>query len=210
MGSAMFLLFLNKLSFQTMSPRFEKNLFLTCLVLLFVVQGLAYAFAADGDAENASESSVEDYACLTAFVEQASPFLEEYEQFLDEYFQIDTPTSGQVEDAMDFYRYVEDQLETIYEENVNFEGRKSLEDTNVELLYCSQIRDQYIRFAQVLLQEHASGSSASKRSFEVVDGLKILNEDLEEFSETFFGTFPGAFNQMNNALPCYARQCITK
>jgi len=178
-----------------------------------VFQGLFYAFAEDTEGSGATE----DYACVQYISEQSFPVLQNYEDFLNEYFQIDKPTSSQTEKAMDYYRYVEDTLNAIYNDSLKAarglfskEDNTTLDQSNAEVTYCSSIRDQYLRAAQVLLERQVLSSASSKRTFKMVDGLKIMNEDLGDFSQEFLETFPGIFNQMNNALPCYARQCITQ
>lgn len=184
---------------------FESRLFLLASSLLVVFLGLFSSLAAETET-----TSEEDYLCAQAMVEQGGEIVEAYEEFLNEYFLIDNPSSNQVEEAMDFYRYVEDSLMNLYASSLNAGRGKALDFVSSEVTYCSTIRDQYIDYARVLLQKQALSSANTKTVFEVVDGLKVMNEDLEEFSEVFMETFPGIFNQMNNALPCYARQCITQ
>ncbi len=186
---------------------FETRLFLLCTALLVVFQSLFFAFAE----ETTDEETPLNYACAQTMIDDGSALLDNYELFLNEYFLVDTPGSNQLEGAMDYYRYVEDGLNSIYSGALVIEGdSKTLEFASAEVTYCASIRDQYLRYAQVLLQKQLLSSANSKRTFEMVDGLKVMNDDLGDFSEQFLETFPGAFNQMNNALPCYARQCITK
>ncbi len=195
-----------------MKSSLESRLFLLCIALLISVQGLFFAFAEETESEESLEETQADYACAQMLIDSGSAIVEGYEEFLNEFFKIDYATSNQVGDAMDFYRYVEDSMNDLYETvaSVDSDGSKSTGFASAELTYCSLIRDQYIAYARALLQKHALASANSKTTFEVVDGLKVLNADLEDFSEAFLEVFPGAFNQMSNALPCYARQCITK
>lgn len=195
-----------------MKSSFETRLFLLCIAVLIVFQGLIFAFAEDDTTE-----SSEDNACAYEINEKSSVLIQSYETFLNEFFLIDTPTSNQVENAMDYYRFVEDSLYYIYSDSMSIaggpfskDGNTFLDSVSAEVTYCSHLRDQYIQYAQALLQKQVINSASSKRTFKVIDGLKIMNKDLGDFSEQFLETFPGIFNQMNNALPCYAHQCILK
>lgn len=199
-----------------MKTSMETSLFLLSTALFISVQGLLGEAASNeavaAEEEESSEETQADYLCAQTLIDSGTPLITGYEDFLDEFFKIDNPTSNQVEEAMDFYRYIEDSMNTLYETaaTVDSDGSKSSSFASSELTYCSLIRDQFIDFAKVLLQKQALASANSKTTFEVVDGLKVLNADLEDFSQEFLETFPGAFNQMANALPCYARQCILK
>ena len=193
-----------------MKSSLESRFFLFCIALFISVQGLFYVMAAETDTEETEEAT--DYACSQTMIDQGGAIVEGYQEFLDGFFNVDAPTSDQLEDAMDFYRYIEDSLLSLYRSAsaVTDSGAKTTEFASKELTNCAYLRDQYIEFARALLQKQALGSAYSKTTFEVVDGLKALNEDLDDLSKEFSEVFPGAFHQMNNALPCYARQCIVK
>lgn len=191
--------------------QFESILFLLCVAILIVLAGVLFVFADETEDETTEATSEEDYLCAQTMVDQGYEVVSSYEEFLNEYFLIDNPSSNQVEEAMDYYRYVEDTLMNLYNSSMGVQlSGKALDSASSETTYCSTIRDQYIDYARMLLQKQALSSANTKTVFEVVDGLKVMNEDLEEFSEVFMETFPGIFNQMNSALPCYARQCITQ
>lgn len=190
--------------------KLDKPLFLLCLVALLTVQGMLRVGAEDAEVTEEDATSEEDFACGQAMIEQGSVIVEDYETFLDELFKVDTPSSGQVEEAMTYYRYVEDALNNIFSDNLHISGFRTLDFANTNATYCTYIRDQYLDFAQTLLQKQILLSANSKRTFEIIDGLKAMNENIENLYEDFHAVFPGLFNQMNNALPCYARQCITQ
>jgi len=160
--------------------------------------------------EHNGETSDDDYACAQHMLDNAPDLIDNYETFLNELFQVDQPSSEQVESAMTFYRYVETTLNNMFEVANSFDVVKSIDSASSEVAYCTYIRDQYIDYARLLLNQQVLGSGSSKRTFQVVDGLKAINEGLEEFVLDFVGTFPTMFNKMNNALPCYASQCILK
>lgn len=194
-----------------MMYRLENRFFLLCTALVLVLNGLFYAFAAE-DTEEESYTVVDgvDYACGQAVAEDAVVIVQSYKRFLDEYFQVDRPSSKQVDDAMSFYRYVRTSIQKSYDQNLNVRKNDTLESATVANNYCSYVRDQYIAAAQALLEKQVILSSNSKRTFKVVDGLKAINENMDRFSEDFNGIFPGLFRQLDHDLPCYARQCIVQ
>ncbi len=112
--------------------------------------------------------------------------------------------------AMTAYRVVEYSLRGIYEKNVDLEHVKTFSAASNEDYYCTSLRDEYIQFAQLLLQKQVVASANSKTTFKVIDGLKDMNESLRDLTMDFLSTFPTVFEKMDNALPCYARQCTTK
>ena len=194
-----------------MKSSLESRFFLLCIALFISVQGLIYVMAEETDTEETGETPA-DYACSQTMIDEGGAIVEGYQEFLDVFFNVDAPTSDQMETAMDFYRYIEGSLLALYRSAaiVTGGGTKTTEFASAELTNCAYLRDQYIDFARALLQKQALASAYSKTTFEVVDGLKALNEDLDDLSKEFSEVFPGAFHQMNNALPCYARQCIVK
>lgn len=191
--------------------KLESRLFLLCLSLMLVFNGLFYALAEETTGETvATEIEGVDYACGQAVTEQASVLIDSYQTFLDDYFKVDTPSSSQVDHAMRYYRYMESSIEAIYENNLDLYANTTLQDSTQASSDCAGRRDFYLDVARALLQKQVIASANSKRTFEVIDGLKIMNADLEEFSDEFNAVFPAYFNKFNNALPCYARQCIVK
>ena len=147
-------------------------------------------------------------------LEQGADLVSGYETFLNEFFQVDTPSSGQFEDALTEYRFIEMSIWGVYQSNVNIaqgsSDGKTLDQVNDELGYCRYVRVSYLGYIQNLFQRQMLGSTASKVTFKVVDGLKAMNADLDGLADDFGKTFPGLFDQMNNALPCYARSCVTR
>lgn len=194
-----------------MFSTFENRLFLLALAFVLVLSILPFASAEEDEAESTPViASGVDYACGQTMMEKGIVVIESYEAFLDDYFKSVIPSSEQVEHGMRYYRFVEDSLQSIYEKNVDVQANDTLEKSGAAITYCASIRDQYIDLAQMLLQKQAISSANSKRTFSVIDGLKAMNEDMEVYADEFHAVFPAFFNQFNNALPCYARQCITK
>ncbi len=181
-------------------------IFILLLSTSLLMSGLV--FAEDSGTDTATDAA--DYACASTMIESGSELLEAYQTFLNEYFQVDTPSSSQLEDAMMFYRYVEDSLQNLYAANSNIDSNQSLDIANQELSFCRFVRDQYSEYAKVLLKRQMNGSAVSKTTFKVVDGLKVMNEDLADLSETFQATFPNVFNKMNAGLVCYPHDCVTQ
>lgn len=184
-------------------PRRSILVSLSLLVLPLFFGGLAGA----ADSTDSTDTSFE---CTTTLMNQGSSLLESYSTFLNEYFQADKASSDQLQDAMMFYRYVEDSLYSLYADNATPKDGQSLSDVNSELTFCRYVRDQYLAYAKVLLTRQMQGSSVSKTTFKIVDGLKAMNEDLRNFSGTFQRTFPMVFNKMDNGLTCYPRDCVTQ
>ncbi len=188
----------------------ENRLFLLCAALVLTFNGLLYAFAAETEEETSTIVSGVDYTCTYNVTQEAFAVLESYQTFLDDYFKAVTPSSEQVDAAMKYYRFVEASIEDIYDKYADVQGNYSLEASADALSNCAKVRDEYIDVARVLLQKQTIASANSKRTFLFVDGLKATNEHLDQFSGEFNALFPAYFNQFNNALPCYAHQCITQ
>lgn len=175
---------------------------------------LDVSLAEESASELAGEpTSDEDYSCAKNMLEDGTVFVTQYMEFLDEYFQQDRPSSDQIPIAMEFYRYTEDMLENIWAVHADLsaaEVGKTLDMAISEYSYCANIRDQLIVQARLMLQSYARYSADSKRTFEVIDALKAINEDLRSFSGEFYEAIPGNFAKMDDALKCYAAECITK
>lgn len=161
--------------------------------------------AAEGDEAPLEE---QDYLCAQNLIDKGAIVVEGYENFLNDYFQIPEPSSKQVDGAVAYFQQARRALDILFEEGLDLDGIKSFDLANKEVQSCTLYRDQYVNYIEQLLQVHVLSSTSSKVTFTVIDGLKIMNEDLEEFSTDFHGTFPKLFNKFNNALPCYAKQCI--
>lgn len=190
----------------------SKKLLILVLALGLMFAGTMLSSAAESDeedTENTENTEEEDFACASVMLDEGFTLVSNYENFLNEYFQIDQPSSQQIETAMNYYRALEEQLENLYASALDLGGkRRTFDLANQEMSMCSQVRNQYIEYARVLLHGYARNSANSKRTFKVIDGLKAMNSDLEELADDFNLVFPGAFNKMDSALPCYASQCI--
>lgn len=196
-----------------MLKNFENKLFLACAALVLTFNGLLYTFAEETDEETTEAVTITDtvdYQCGYNVMQEASVVVDSYQTFLDDFFKLATPSSDQVEDAMKYYRFIESSIQRIYEKNLKVTANQTLDDSVTASTYCAYVRDQYLDFAKAMMQRQVIASSNSKRTFTMIDGLKVTNENLETFSSDFTEVFPGFFNQFNNALPCYARRCITK
>lgn len=177
---------------------------LVALILWFSTSTLLTS-AAEGDAD--LEESI-DYKCAQNMIDQGSLIVGGYESFLNDYFQTTEPSSNQVEGAVAYYDQSRRALELLFDEGLDIEGNKPSDLANKEVQACTHFRDQYLNYLEQLLQIHVLSSASSKVTFTVVDGLKIMNEDLETFSQSFHGTFPKQFNQFNNSPFCYAQKCL--
>ncbi len=162
--------------------------------------------AAEGDEEVPAQE--QDFLCAQNLIDKGSIIVEGYENFLNFYFQAPEPSSEQVEKAVAYFQQARRALDVLFEEGLDLEGIKSFDLANKEVQSCTLYRDQYVSYIEQLLEIHVFASTNSKVTFTVIDGLKIMNEDLVEFSDDFHGTFPKLFSKFNNALPCYAKQCI--
>ena len=185
--------------------------FRAALLVLLCSSGLMLAYAEE-TAETTDNSP--DYLCSNALIEQGTEVVSNYETFLNEYFQVDTPTSGQFESALNEYRFTKLAIQAIYEANLNIEDPdgtgKTLAVAAAELQSCEYYRDSYLGYIKTLFQRHYLGSTSYKVTFTVVDGLKAMNADLDSLSALFGETFPVLFSKFNNGLACYARNCASK
>jgi len=196
-----------------MFKQFENKFFLLCVALVLVFNGFFYSFAAETDTAAESTPILVDGAdqqCGAHVAEEASAVVDSYQAFLDEYFKEVTPSSEQVEGSMRYYRFMEYSIKEIYAKYLQQDENLSLEDSLNANTYCASVRDMYLDAAQALMEKQVISSANSKLTFLIIDGLKAMNEDVDTFSEQFNAVFPGYFNQFNNALPCYAHQCISK
>ncbi len=185
----------------------QKRFFQASLLLLFFVSSVLWVKAAEED----ETGTQEDYVCASTLSEESAVLLSTYQDTMDQYTKVDTPTSEQFENALLYYRYVEDSIRKLYDANATVSGfNKTLAFSSGELSACREMRDSLIQYARVPLSLFLNASSASKTTFKLVDGLKVMNEDLKDMSLLFQSTFPGQFTEMSNALPCYAHQCLSK
>lgn len=188
--------------------------FRVALLVLLCSSGLMLAYAADTtDTTTTTDTTSQDYLCGKAMLDQGAPLVVNYEDFLNEFFQVDTPSSTQFEDALHEYRFTVMALNATFDANTNLSTAtepKTLGTASAEFAYCGYVRDAYLDYIKMLFQRQIMGSTASKVTFKVVDGLKAMNKDLDSLSETFSATFPTLFSKMNNDLPCYVRTCASK
>ncbi len=190
----------------------QKRFFQVSLLLLFFV-GSFVGVRADDESTTASADveAVVDNLCASNLAADSGLILESYEAFLDEYTKVDNPTSEQFENALLFYRYVEDSIRKLYDTHADVSGyTETASFANDQLSSCRKVRDGIIEYARNLLPIFLSGSTTSKTTFEFVDGLKSMNDDLKDMSMLFQSTFPGQFTEMSNAFTCYAHECLSK
>ncbi len=161
----------------------------------------AVAFAAD-DEEPVT------YACVQVLMEDGAKMVNDYAIFAEEYVQEDTPTSGQVDVLVSFYRYIRAGLNQLYEDNTQLSGTTTQAQAKDEANTCAYYRNQYLDYAEIVLQKTINGAVVSKRSFKTVDALSIIVQGLEDLSLSFAQIFPAALDDFNNALPCYASECL--
>lgn len=187
----------------------QKNFFFVSTLVLFFFGSVVFV-RADETAPEEAESS-EDYLCAQTLLTEASPIIENYEAFAIEYTKVDVPTSEQFDYLLLFYRYVEESIDSIYEASAVVSGfNKTTAFANKELSVCRDTREGLIEYSRRLLPILTSGSTASKTTFEFVDGLKAMNESLVDLSLLFQSTFPVQFIKMDNNFGCYAHQCLSK
>jgi hypothetical protein len=148
------------------------------------------------------------FACSSVMHTEAPEVIGRYTEFLESYFLLDIDSSQQVANAMLYFTYVQEEIEAIYDENINLNGGELISATIDANNDCRRWQEWYSQEAELLLNTYIRRATASKQSFAIVDGLKIINENMEELSLEFQMTFPLFFKKMNNALPCYAHQCI--
>ena len=196
-----------------MFKKIENKFFLLCAALVLVFNGFFYSFAAETDTVAEDVPVIVDGAdqqCATHVKEESQQVVDSYQTFLDDYFKAITPTSEQVDGAMKYYRFMEFSINEIYKKYLQQDQNLSLTSSLQASTRCAYMRDLYLDVAKALMEKQVISSANSKRTFLVVDGLKAMNADMDTFSDQFNAVFPGYFNQFNNALPCYAHQCINK
>ena len=194
----------------------EKSLiFLTPLTLNnlrqligFLLIGLCFLLSSGSGFADETDDESDDYLCAEAVVAKGEEMLEEFQSFLDEYLSQNVPTSEQVEMAMSYYRYFESTMHETYEESMDFRGDRSFELVSSEVSLCTYRRDRYLDEAALRLQTSIRYATSTKSSYQFIDGLKAMNESMEDFSRDFHEVFPGKFNEMNSSLTCFAKECI--
>lgn len=192
-----------------MMKHLSQKRFFQVSLLLLVFMGSFIGVRAD-ESTSAAET-VADNLCAQTLANSSAVILTEYESFIDQYTKVDKPTSEQFDNALLFYRYVEDSIRKLYDSSAEISGfNGTTAFANEQLASCRQVRDGIIEFARSYLTTFISGSTASKTTFKVVDGLKAMNSDLKDMSYLFQSTFPGQFTEMSNALSCYAHECLSK
>ena len=175
------------------------NLFLVSLITLSLTFGSSIwgARADDEVPKNCSEY----------LVVEISPKAAEFEILMNEFFLNSVPSSEQVKTASKLLRAYEAEVNAAYKKGLKLKALTIIEQ-NKSLVACDFYKEQYLDYGRALYQAQILGSATSKRSYAVVDSLKVMNDDLRDFSDVFLGTFPGMFQKFNNALPCYTKQCV--
>lgn len=195
------------------------NKFLIFTFLLFLLSfgtTVLITEAADDDeeetetAEVTEEDSETDYACVVAMIPILETETAKYETALNDYFLFNEESSSQVLTAIEIYRAYENTIETAFEAQALTNGVQNFWEVEEEFIQCEEDVDNTLEYAQMLLRAQVLQSANSKRGFEIVDSFKAINENMGELSVDFHLTFPRTFEKMNNALPCYARQCVSK
>lgn len=156
-------------------------------------------------AEEAPEAQL---SCPEYLVTQATPLTLQFEDLLNAFFLNSVASSDQVDTAMEMLRAYKTSIEEEYQKGLKFNGGVSISSKSDEFLSCTFYRDQYLNYAGALVQAQSLGSANSKRTYKIVDALKVTNEELRTFSDVFYETFPGSFQKMDNALPCYTSSCL--
>jgi hypothetical protein len=194
-------------SLISLTPSQLNNLRLLLGFLLIgscLLVGSSLGFAEDADDEST------DYLCAIAVSERGDELMADFQTFLNDYLSQNVPVSEQVEIAMSYFRYIEDAIHGAYEKGMDFSGDKTFELVSSETSLCAHRRNLYIQAAEVHLENSIRYATSSKRSYQMVDGLKAMNESMEDFSKSFHETFPGRFNEMNSSLTCFAKGCVTQ
>lgn len=190
-------------------------IFTFLLVILSFSATVLITEAADDDEEETAEEVSEeisetDYACVVAMIPVIETETANYEAALNEYFLFNEESSSQVLTAMEIYRAFESSLQEAFDAQFLTAGVQTFDVVEEEFIQCQEDLSNALKYGQLLLRAQVLQSANSKRSFEIVDSFKAINEDMEGLSENFHLTFPRTFEKMNNALPCYARQCVSK
>lgn len=175
-----------------------KKLFSTLLILLLLPSSLVLA----------EDDDFPTYVCVDKMADEGGLIVDDYEAFAAEYVQEDTPTSGQVEVLTSFYRYVRYALQEIFNEYTQFEDGRPIELAKDEVNSCAFYRDQYLAYTEAILQSYVLGANSSKVSFKTTDALKEIVRRMEDYALVQAQVFPASFDGFNNALPCYAAECI--
>jgi hypothetical protein len=186
-----------------------RPLFIVMGFVLGLLGSLSLSFAVESEAP-VSENPLTDYYCSQTVQAVGAVLLVDYQTFLSTFFATDTPSSGQLEDGLRFYRYVEDSLWEAYAKGSAVQERSALSVATQSEEDCARVRDQYLQASRFLLERHLLGSAASKPTFKMVDGLKIMNQDLENFTTAFREVFPDLVSSMSSQFQCYLRDCVTR
>lgn len=191
----------------------KKNLLILALisgVIGFVFGTGSISYAEETTSTTDTTQSEEDLVCAQNVATAASSALDDYILFLDEYFKIDKPSSEQIEDGITRYRlFVKEVNDSFNWEAVPVSNRTIARNVD-SYTYCDYVTKQYLEFGKKLLTVFSLSSANSKRTYKMVDAMKAINEKMSDFSLEFSGVFPQMFQKMDNALPCYAKSCITK
>jgi hypothetical protein len=185
--------------------------FARILIPVFALSlGLSLTGFAVESAEEAAKKAEQDYECGLDVAAEGTMLVDQYQTFLFNLLQSTRPTSDNVENAIKYYRYIEDSLNTEIGKIRGVAQSKTLGIGAQEYHYCQSTRDQYLILADAMLTEYVTQTASNKRTFVMVDALKELNANMEDYSNLFHSTFPVMFQKMDNALPCFARSCVHK
>ncbi len=155
-----------------------------------------------------TDDSAQDFACAEKMSTEGQAALTEYQTLLKEYYLADQPTSGQVSEAVDYYRSFQVELDRIFQEGQRLDEVKTFDLVNDEIAACFSVQSNLLEVAQVYLQGYTASSANTKRTFRIHDAFDVFNGQMEEFVGDFQAVFPGQFQHFDNALPCYAQQCL--
>ncbi|MBT4385187.1 hypothetical protein HOD30_05590 [Candidatus Peregrinibacteria bacterium] len=176
----------------------EISITLVIALVLFAFSGYVPTYAEEDD----------EYLCAKNMINEGEEILAIYAEDLNDLFLAETPSSDLIGVGKAYQKQTEEALKVLFDKGLDLDNTKTIDLANSEVANCAYYFDRLSEYTEVLLEIHARESANSKRSFIVVDAMKALNEDLRDFSEDFYNTFPKTFTKMNNNLPCYAKQCL--
>lgn len=166
----------------------------------------------EDDADEIMEEIEKDLQCSQAVTDAGNALVEEYAEFLNNYFlSAEEATSEQIIKATEYERFVQEGINNAYNANAtfgNFEYGDDFEIARQSISLCQQTRDQYLDFTGQMLHSFALPSATGKQSVLLLDAMGQMNDNLNELYLHFNEVFPGNFNQLNNAIPCFAKSCV--
>ncbi len=160
--------------------------------------------------DSSAEAQTEDQACAAVVGGVGAVRLAQYQDFLNRFYTADQASSEQLEDGVRYYRYVEDAIWKAFENASKKSPAGTLLNAQDNYNDCARIRDDYLMSIRLILERHLLTSAVSKPTFKLVDGLKIMNEDVSTLSVSFHEVFPDLFSSMSSQFQCYLRECIQR